>query len=154
MVYLLNRGKKMQEEGRVISIENDKAFVQINIGKACQKCNACDKSTPIILEADNSIGANVGQQVKLETKIITKIKGIIFYLILPPIVLVFGIIAGSLIANYFNLHKLSDIIGIMLGLALFTLSLLFAYWLDKNNRKDKKLSSKVIEIIPNSQNTL
>ncbi len=140
----------MQEEGKVISIEKDRAYVQIEIGKACNECKACDRSTPIILEANNFIGANVGQWVKLETKIMTKVKGITFYLILPPLVLAFGIIAGSLIANYFSLHKFGEIIGVILGLLLFVLSLLFACWLDKKDKKNKNLSSNVIEIIGNS----
>jgi len=141
----------MQEEGKVISTQEDKAYVQINMGKSCHECPACDKSTPIVLEADNSLKANVGQMVKLDTKIITKVRGIIFYLTLPPLLLVFGIIAGSLIANYFNFNdKFGEIIGIISGLLLFALSLLFAYWLDKNDKKNKRLSSKIIEIIGNS----
>lgn len=135
----------MQEEGKVISIEGNKAYVQIEIGKACRECKVCDKSTPIVLEADNFIGANIGQQVKLETKMLSKVREIIFYLILPPLVLVFGIIAGNLIANYFSLSdKFGEIIGVILGLLLFCLSLLFAWWWDE---KDKRLSSKVIEIM-------
>lgn len=135
----------MQEEGKVISIEGNKASVQIEIGKACHECKACDRSIPIVLEADNFIGANVGQQVKLETKIISKVREIIFYLILPPLVLVFGIITGNLIANYFGISdKFGEIIGVISGLLLFCLSLLFAWWRDK---KDKGLSSNVIEIM-------
>jgi len=140
----------MQEEGKVISIDKDIASIQIDLGSACHECKACDKSAPIVLEADNSIGAKVGQKVKLETKIISKVKGIIFYLILPPLVLVCGIIGGSLIANYFNLStKVGEIIGVIFGLLLFVLSLLFAYCLDKRDKKNKKLFSKIIEIIGN-----
>lgn len=140
----------MQEEGRVISIKENIATVQIEMTNACHQCPACNKGRPIVLETDNSIGAQVGQKVKLETKIITKVRGIILYLTLPPLLLVFGIITGGLIANYFNLsYKLGEIIGLTLGLLLCALSLLFAYWLDKKDKKDKKLFSKIIEIIGN-----
>lgn len=142
----------MQEEGRVISIKENMASIQIEIGNGCQECHACHKGMPIVLEADNSIGAKVGQKVKLETKIISKIRGIILYLTLPPLLLVFGVITGSLIANYFNLsYKFGEIIGLILGLLLCALSLLLVYRVDKKDKKNKKLFSKIIEIIGNER---
>lgn len=138
----------MQEEGRVISVKENMASIQIEMSNACQQCQTCHQDRSIILEADNSIGAKVGQKVKLETKIIAKVRGIIFYLTLPPLLLVFGIITGSVTANYFNLSsKVGEIIGLISGLLLCALSLLLAYWLDKKDKKDKKLFSKIIEII-------
>ncbi|MEW6621208.1 MAG: SoxR reducing system RseC family protein [bacterium] len=133
----------MQEQGKVISKEDNKAYVQIDIGKACHECKLCDRGTPIILVADNSLGADVGETVKLETAMISKVKGIIFYLTLPPLALVSGIIGGDLIATHFKFDRANEIIGLISGLFLFALSLLFAWWLDKKN---KTLSSKIVEI--------
>ncbi|MDI6734597.1 MAG: SoxR reducing system RseC family protein [bacterium] len=138
----------MEEEGIVLTIAGNKATVQIEAGQQrCEHCShKCDtQEGKILLEADNSIGASVGQKVRLQTLAYMRITGSILFFVMPTIALVCGIGGGIYWANRYGFsQKAGELIGIASGLILAGITYLLVY-LSKNRLK-RKLISRIVEI--------
>ncbi len=141
--------QKMEEEGIVLSIAGNKATVQIEPEQpGCEHCShKCNvQEGKILLEADNSIGAMVGQKVRLQTLVYTRIIGSILFFVMPTITLICGIGGGIYWANGYGFsQKAGELIGITSGLILVGITYLFACLI--KNRLKGNLISKIVEIL-------
>lgn len=116
----------MNQKGHVVEIVDEKT-VKIKMQKhsACASCGKCASSTDkkdIIVEADNSIGAKVGDYVEVNMDSINVIKAASIAYVIPLIALLGGTIISYTIFNSmslnFNIEILSGSIG--LGLTVIT----------------------------------
>ncbi|MGL4797135.1 MAG: SoxR reducing system RseC family protein [Paraclostridium sp.] len=116
----------MNQKGYVVEIVDEKT-VKIKMQKhsACASCGKCASSTDkkdIIVEADNSIGAKVGDYVEVNMDSINVIKAASIAYVIPLIALLGGTIISYTIFNSmslnFNIEILSGSIG--LGLTVIT----------------------------------
>ncbi len=138
----------MEETGIVLATVGNKAIVQIEPEQpGCEHCShKCDaQEGKILLEADNSIGALVGQKVRLQTLAYMRITGSILFFILPTIALVCGIGGGIYWANRYGFsQKAGELIGIAAGFILAGITYLLACLI--KNRLKGKLISKIVEV--------
>jgi len=132
----------MREEARVIKIEGNLAQLEIERKSACRTCGLCSlrgKDT-MIAEADNSIGAKVGEIVRIEIPSSIILKGAILFYILPLVALILGMALGIKITK----HQTGSLI---LGFSLFIFSYILI-WLHGKKRKAQNIyRPKITRII-------
>ena len=108
----------MIEKGTVLSLKQDgKALIEIKRKPACQSCKACSlkNGQEVSIEAENIIGARVGDKVKLRIETKGLVLGITMTYLLPAL----GLIIGILLGNFIGLESLSVVPGIIFMLLLF-----------------------------------
>jgi len=133
----------MIQSGRVVSSDSDQVLVQVVRQTSCgDNCNSCTGTchAGIYIATDNTINAQQGDVVNLETesKSIYKIAFLMY--IVPLIITIIGLtISKSLFpGNYVN--ALSDTIALIIGLVLYILSMYMIHLYTKNKTIDYKLS--------------
>lgn len=112
----------MNQKGYIVEIVDDKT-VKIKMQKhsACASCGKCASSTDkkdIIVEADNSIGAKLGDYVEVNMDSINVIKAASIAYIIPLIALLGGTIAPYTLLSYMNLKFNIELISGAIGLGL------------------------------------
>lgn len=130
----------MLDQGRVVKVERDLAGVEFAQSSACAKCGACHQaaSGKMITEAENLIGARVGDLVEVE---ISQAALTYFPLIAfgtPILFLFLGLILGSLI---------SEKIGIVLGIVFLVVGFGVVRLIDRYIGKQKKFRNRIVRII-------
>jgi len=107
------------EEGIVVSKENGIAEVQVFPAQSCEECSAkiiCKpKDDKNIVRADNSLGAEVGDNVRIEIKGKSILSASFMLYGVPLILLLIGIFLGTII---FSGYKLQELYSVVLGIGL------------------------------------
>lgn len=103
------------EEGIVVSKENGFAKVAVSLEQNCEECSAkifCkpNKDDKNILHVENSIGADVGDNVKIEIKGKSILKASFSIYGIPLILLLIGIFLGTFIFSGFKFQELYSVI--------------------------------------------
>jgi len=132
----------MREEGRIIKVEENLAQVEVERKSACRACGLCSmrgKNT-MIAEADNSIGAKLGERVRIEIPSSVILKGALLFYILPLVALILGMALGIKITNL-------QTGGLILGFSFFILSFVFSWLYNKKTRDRNIYRSKITKII-------
>lgn len=132
----------MEEEGRVIKIEGDLAQVEVERKSACRTCGLCSlrgKNT-MIAEAENTVGARVGEKVRIEIPSSIILKGALLFYILPLIALILGMVLGIKITNL-------QTGSLILGFSFFILSYILTWLYHKKIRTKNIYRSKIARII-------
>lgn len=137
----------MNQKGYIVEIIDDKT-VKIKMQKhsACASCGKCTSSTDkkdIIVEADNTIGAKIGDYVEVNMDSINVIKAASIAYIIPLIALLGGTVISYSILNSINLSFNVEIISAAIGLGLT----IIAYFIIKSNDSKFRDSRKYIPII-------
>jgi sigma-E factor negative regulatory protein RseC len=132
----------MEEEGRIIKVEENLAQVEVERKSACRACGLCSlrRGNTMIAEADNSIGAKVGERVRIEIPSSIILKGALLFYILPLVALILGMALGIKITK----HQTG---GLILGLSFFTLSYILAWLYNKKRRAQNICRSRITMII-------
>jgi len=136
----------MEEEGLVLEIEGRAAKVQIEPKAACGFCHACSMGldNKMIIEAENEIGAKVGERVKIEVAAPHYLIAVLVVFIFPLMGLVIGCIIGQKIFG-------TELASICFGMAGLILSFGIIYglncWIDKRPKRKSKLNPKIIKVI-------
>lgn len=94
--------------------------------------------TNTYVEAVNTVGAVPGQNVEIEMNTKIFMNAVILNYVLPLIMLIIGIFAGSSLASILNLNISKDLPGFLLGLVLMAVSYTFVYFIDMNYKKTGK----------------
>ncbi|MDK2798687.1 MAG: sigma-E factor negative regulatory protein RseC [Clostridiales bacterium] len=129
--------------GVVISIKNDTAMVQIKrtsaCGGKCETCGGCEVSSQKV-EAYNTVGAKVGQVVRLDMKDTQVLFAAFMVYIVPLIMLFIGYAIGySLFIN--------EIVGVISGLLLLVASFLVIKRIDKKLGKSSKYRLQITQVL-------
>ncbi len=139
----------MEEEGKVIKIEGDLAQVEVERKSACGTCRACTLGTgnTMITEAENSLGAKIGQRVRVEISSREILRGAFLIYILPLLSLILGMVFGITITNRLGLKESSQAVGLVLGLVFLVLSFVLIWRHNKRVKDKNAYCSKIIQII-------
>ena len=130
----------MLDQGRVVKSVTKTAWVSFASSANCAKCGACaqSESGTMINEADNQIGAKIGNLVEVE---ISPLVSTLFPLIVfgVPILFFFlGLGLGSLI---------SELAGIMIGLILLLLGFVVVKMFELHVAGNKKYKSRIVRVL-------
>ncbi len=139
----------MEEKGRIIEVEGSLARVEIERKSACGTCRACTlgMGNTMITEAENPLGAKIGQRVRLEISSWEVLKGAFLIYILPLLFLILGLVLGITITNRYGLAESSQTVGLILGLAFLVLSFI-PLWRHSKRIKDRSAyRSRIVQII-------
>lgn len=140
----------MKESGRIIEAYNDKVKVMIRRNTACESCGAChfgEDKLNMILETDNSINANVGDEVIIDLNTNNFFLATIIIYGIPLIALIIGIFSGY----YFSLLLGKTIDFAQAVSAISGISLLFLSYVFIKNKEHKfkdmnEFKPKIIKI--------
>ncbi|HEA47210.1 MAG TPA: hypothetical protein ENH97_02230 [bacterium] len=139
----------MEEEGRVINLKGDLATVEIERKNACGTCRACalGAGNTMITEAENSLGAKIGQRVRVEISSREILKGAFLIYIFPLLALILGMVLGVTITNRSSFKESSQTVGLVLGLVFLVLSFILIWRHSKRAKDRSAYRSKIIQII-------
>jgi sigma-E factor negative regulatory protein RseC len=114
----------MNQIGKIISIEDKMATVELERSSACAKCGICHLGETQILHIDveNSINAQVGQRVLIAVGQGSVLKASSILYLIPLLALVGGIGLAYLLEVFIGLPGNVDWWGIGIGLTLFFLA--------------------------------
>ncbi len=118
----------VEEEGTVLKIEGEVAFLRAERSGACDSCTtreACESTggSEMRVEATNTIGAKVGDRVAFTVSPSELLKaGVVLYLV-PLLGFMGGVVMGQVIAAKFLPGTDADLLSAVLGFVL----LLFTY---------------------------
>lgn len=141
----------MEQVGRVVSVENEMAEVEIyrvsGCGGNCKSCGGCGESTAMTISVRNEIDAKVGQMVQVGSST----KGILLAAFitygLPTILL----IATCAIVYYSTLGKATalepDLLGILSGLGVLVVYFIGLKLFDKRFAASKKFDVEINKIM-------
>lgn len=134
------------EEGIVISKEKGFAEVAIFPAERCEECSAkifCkpDKNDRNIVRVDNSLGAEIGDNVRIEIKGKSVLSASFTLYGLPLIILIIGLFLGL---SIFSSYQLSELYASLFALALTALYFILTFF---NNKQEKNLTLPKIILI-------
>lgn len=139
----------MDEIGQVISTYNNLAKIEITPSASCEKCKICEvgKNGQRIVEATNSIKAQVGHMVKLEisSTVITKAAFIMY--LFPLICMFIGFATGHKLAIILNLEKYLELFVAIFGIILLLGAYLGIKIYDRKISTTTKFKPKITEVI-------
>jgi sigma-E factor negative regulatory protein RseC len=130
----------MLDQGRVLKVERDRAWVEFAASSACASCGACHQaaSGKMMLEAENPVGAKMGDRVEVEISSAARVLGPLLVFGTPILFLLLGIIIGGLI---------SETAGIVLGIIFLVVGFLFLKLIDEYVTRQKKFRNRIIRVL-------
>jgi sigma-E factor negative regulatory protein RseC len=136
------------EEGIIVKIHDRTATVQIKRSGACSHCKACsiESDGNMTAEAENPIGAKVGDKVGLNLNSKKALTASLVVFGLPLLALCVGIIGTSFVIGKMEYQNNSQTPSIIVGLVLFFLSFIPIKAYDKHLRKTNTCSITIIEV--------
>jgi sigma-E factor negative regulatory protein RseC len=134
------------EEGTVLSIEKGVAEVEVFPEGKCEECSAkifCkpNKDNKNIVRAENSIGAKIGENVRIEIKCSSILSASFVIYGLPLIILVAGIFLGLVI---FSSYKLSELYSALFSIGLTAIYFLLTFF--QNKKEKNPILPKIVSI--------
>ncbi len=138
------------EEGIVVARQNGIAEVEVFPAQSCEECSAkifCkpDKDKKNIVHVENSIGADVGDSVRIEIKGKSVLAASFNLYGIPLIILLVGIFLGS---SIFSEYKLVDLYSAFFGIGLTSIYYLFL--LSHNKNRQNQILPKIVFIKRNN----
>lgn len=132
----------MREKGKVFEMTGSIARISIKPSEACKSCSRSSICQPagktMIMEADNRIGAKVGDEVFVETSAKQSMIAVFFLFVFPVLL---GLIAMLITTRHGGWYM------VISGLVGFALGLVFAKIMDAYFRKRGKLLPNIVEIV-------
>lgn len=134
------------EEGLVLEAKGKMAKVQIKRRSTCDLCHACSMGLDdkMIAEAENEVGAKVGERVKIEIDSHRYLMAVLIVYIFPLMGLTLGCIIGKKIAG----SELAATCFGMAGLILFC-GIIYGVncWMGRRPKRKGKLNPKITRVI-------
>lgn len=145
----------LEEEGRVVRLEDGYAIIQTERGSSCDGCSAksschamSDSGGKLMeMRAINSVGAKVGDRVKVAIDSIVFLKSSFLVYVLPLIVMIAGGILGDSYARKNMPASDPDLIAGAVGIVCLVLSFLLIRLWNRSLEKKKEYQPQVIRII-------
>ena len=137
---------KVREFGVVISVKDNIATVKASRHNDCDNCGACPGNSAIIIEAENNVGAQPGQQVYFIVEQVNMLLAAFIVYIFPLIFTALGVIATSYLAQLQNI-----ILGVGMlvvsGVVFFVMSVLLVRSYERWARRKTNMLPTIIEIV-------
>lgn len=138
----------MIEVARVVSVNRNRAIVQImneeSCGTGCASCKGCSVVSPTHVEAENTIGAKVGQIVRIERNSNAYLKSLILVFVLPVVLLFIGVGFGYRISALTGFSIYKDWFGVVSGIAFWGISFLIVRLIDKRVKLASRVEFKIV----------
>lgn len=142
----------MNQQGYIIEIVDEKtAKLKMQRHSACASCGKCQtlssETKEILVEVDNTIGANIGDHVEVNMDNMNVLKATALAYIVPLFFLMLGTMS-----SYFVLDKLIEIQGVgveVISGLIGILMMLISYVILKRNDNKFRESRKFIPVITN-----
>ncbi len=138
----------MTEKGRVISIHEDRALIELLPSNQCAHCGLCSPGSAarkMSLELDAVEGLHPGQEVTIQIDSREVLKGGWTLFILPLIFFIVGAAAAPDLARLLGVTIPSELASIALGGFLLGLTFLGIYLRARNPKYQKKLTPKIVD---------
>jgi len=133
------------EEGTIIEVTGNIAKIRVGKHSDCVSCGACPGSDSPIIEADNKIGAKVGQRVLYEVVDTYKVKSALIIFAAPLLIAFLGVLAGGVIAESAGWEILTGkIIG---GIAAFVIAGILIKLFDRHVGKKANALPEIKSIV-------
>ena len=133
----------MTEQGKVVEIKGNFAFVEINKKTECDKCGMCafpKNASSIKLRAENDLGANVGDTVVLEREDKGKLLGTLLVFLVPLLLIGISVLVGYLLIKSEIWILILSVINIALWYTILAV-------IDKKISKLSGFKSKIVKVI-------
>ena len=139
-------GAPMRETGVVITQQGDLVQVQMTKREKCGECNVCHAFGPghMVIEADNGIGANIGDVVDVEIEPHKVLTYSFLLFVFPILMMIAGYYVGRFISDQFAAS--GDLFAILCSFFGLLLSLVFLRMYDRRIRKRGKSSARVMRV--------
>ncbi len=117
----------MEEHGIIVECRGATALVKTRRGSSCDNCSSKKSCKPLeqndmLIEVDNTIGAEVGQDVIFTVGAGSVIKaGVLFYLV-PVLSFIVGVVLGQAVLTGLFPHTNPDLISGLFGAFLLIVS--------------------------------
>lgn len=131
----------MAEKGTIISINGDKATVELDQASGCRRCGLCSPGSPGRMQVEvNSIpGLEVGQQVLIDGGPTAWLPALLLF-VLPLVDLVIGVVVGQVV----DIGLPRDVASAIFGGGLFVISFAGGAWCERSLRRRKPERPKII----------
>lgn len=137
---------KVREFGVVISVKNNIATVKASRHNDCDNCGACPGNSAIIIEAENPVDAQPGQQVYFIVEQVNMLLAAFIVYIFPLIFTALGVIATSYLAQILNTNAGASVL-VVSGIVFFAISILLVRSYERWARRKTNMLPTIIEIV-------
>ena len=127
----------------VVETNGDQAQILLKVHDNCENCGAC-MSSELLLQVNNTVGAEVGEAVEIESENSQGLKTILVEFMLPVFSLIAGLIIGFSIAASFKIDTLLTVLPCCI--LLFGFSCYNAFRYDKCRHSLRGPSIKAINL--------
>lgn len=138
----------MNEYGTVIELHDGKAVVRIKRHAACGDCKACELGvsnlSELDVDVDNQLGAEVGDQVRVEMQTPDVLKAAFLVYTVPLFALMTGILSVYFATK--NSGEPNEALMIIVGAILMVISGFFVRSRDKKIRETSDFTPKMTEV--------
>ncbi len=138
-----------EEKGIVIGLRGGKARIRLERKEACSGCHGLclfdENSRSMVAEAENTVGAQVGDRVKIELAGEGAVRsGFILY-ILPLLLFIAGFVVADAVGRRIGIS--SEIAGVLSGIAFVALTYFVIYRWQKRRSHTGRQLMRVVQIL-------
>jgi sigma-E factor negative regulatory protein RseC len=140
----------MEELGYVTSIRGEYAFVSFKrksgCGDNCASCKAGCAANPVFTEIKNTMGAKVGDQVRVAISQRAYNKMILWVYVFPLIMLAIGIVGSTEVFKAAGLVSY-ELYSFLVGILALAISYAFVSKISKKTATDRDFNLEMIKVI-------
>ena len=141
----------MEQQGYIIEVVDRKtAKLKMQRHSACASCGKCattSEKKDIIVEVDNTIGAQVGDKVKVNMETVNVLKAAVIVYIVPLLALLIGTIGTYFVLDLLKISANIEAISGAIGLVSMLISFLILKMNDKKFRDSREYIPIVTEVV-------
>ena len=133
----------MREQGVVVEVKKSTATVRIDKKDECSKCGMCifpKGASSVDFDADNKLGATVGQTVVIDTEKDGKLLGALLVFLVPLLLIGISVLIGLMIIE-------SELSVLALSVALIVVWFAILSLIDKKLKKTVSFRPQIVEIL-------
>jgi sigma-E factor negative regulatory protein RseC len=124
----------MNEVGIIVKVAGENVTVQFERKASCENCGMCfatDKERKVELTLKNTVGAGIGDTVRVGSKSSYVLKSLLLVYGVPLVMFFIGLFAADILFH-------NDIVTFFTGLAFLAVGFVIMYIVDKKIGKAKK----------------
>lgn len=138
----------MNEYGKVVNVNDNKATIKIKRNSACGDCKACELGvsnlSELDIEVENTMGAELGDNVRIEMQTPDLLKAAFVVYTIPLMALLAGVVG-----TYFVTGKNGspdELLMVGVGFSMMFLSGFYVKTKEKKMKEEKSFEPKMIEV--------
>lgn len=142
----------MEEHGVIVECKGATALVKTRRGTSCESCKSKKECKPVeqddmLLEVENTIGAEVGQNVVFTVGAGSILKaGVLFYLV-PVLSFIAGVVLGQAVLAGFFPNVNADLVSGLFGAFLLIASFIGLKLYNRHLSKDNAFRARILRVV-------